>query len=619
MRDIGCRVIHVMWIAWLSKWFGASGEVRVSGDVHDKLAGMMEAGALEPYLRYIRFPRFKNIREGTQINFDHPITALVGPNGTNKTAILRAIQGCPDYENLGNYWFATSLDPISDEDRHRFIHGYFAPSAGRVVEVVKTRIKRDKNPDYFEPSRPLIVDGMDRMPPLVEGKGVPSDRVQTRWKAIRKKVEYLDFRSELSAYDKFFFHSPPSVGGASIAERKNRVRRRATRMVMALGDLRRHDIWSRVQRIVKPARFASPEQVKVISEILGRVYTSIEVLEHRYFYVEGVTVRLKTSDLEYSEAFAGSGEFAVARLVMKVMEAEDRSLILLDEPEVSLHPGAQRNLMSFLADQAKVKKHQIILSTHAPEIIRDLPPAAIKVLHSNESDGRVELVGQESNPSEAFFRLGVNLQKTKTVYVEDLLAVAIVKKAIRPLGQAANMQVDILPLPGGASGIRTKFIPSFALAGKSDSLVLLDGDQRPEMDCPEPGEVQEGLLEKTADVIAGGRVQIFPDGHKGASSADSKSAQLRLVLEWYRLNVDYLPGMVPEELLVEMAGEGLDGVDAKVFWKNKASSSLGLREWEGVTASDILTEQQRELAKVDDDCAELVSIRSRVQKFLEGS
>ncbi|MEU4517826.1 AAA family ATPase [Amycolatopsis sp. NPDC024027] len=590
----------------------------MSGDAHDKLARMMEAGALEPYLRYIRFPRFKNIREDTQINFDHPVTALVGPNGTNKTAILRAIQGCPDYENLGNYWFSTSLDPISDEDRHRFIHGYFAKSAGQIVEVVKTRIKRDKNPDYFEPSRPLIVDGMERMPPLVEGKGVPADRVQTRWKAIRKKVEYLDFRSELSAYDKFFFHSAPNLGGASVGERKNRVRKRAARMVLALGDGRRSDNWFQMQRILKPARFASEEQVKVISEILGRVYTSIEVLEHRYFNVEGATVRLKTNDLEYSEAFAGSGEFAVARLVMKVMEAEDRSLILLDEPEVSLHPGAQRNLMSFLADQAKLKKHQIILSTHAPEIIRDLPPSAIKVLHSNENDGRVELVAQRSDPSEAFFRLGVNLQKAKTIYVEDLLAVAIVKKAMRPLGQAANIQVEILPLPGGASGIRTKFIPSFALARKSDSLVLLDGDQRPDIDCPEPDEIQEANLEETANKIAGGEVRIFPDGHKGDSSAASKSAQLRLVLEWYRLNVDYLPGMVPEELLVEMAGESLGDVDAKVYWKHRTRSSLGLEEWEAVTASEILAEQRRELAKVDDDCAELATIRSRVQNFLEG-
>lgn len=59
--------------------------------------------------------------------------------------------------------------------------------------MVKARIKRGGNPDYWETSRPLEWAGMKKL------KG------NARHKPIKMKVVYLDFRSELSAFDKFFY------------------------------------------------------------------------------------------------------------------------------------------------------------------------------------------------------------------------------------------------------------------------------------------------------------------------------------------------------------------------------------------------------------------------------
>ena len=161
-------------------------------DVQAQLASMWGAKAFEPYLHHIRFPLFRNLEEGLSIEFSHPITAIVGPNGTNKSSILRALQGCPDYENIGRYWFGTVLDVIGSGERHRFVHGRWSDSAGAVVEVMKTRIQRrgkktSTDPDYFEPSRPILGDGMARMPMIV-GQTIPPDRTATRWKAIDKQV-----------------------------------------------------------------------------------------------------------------------------------------------------------------------------------------------------------------------------------------------------------------------------------------------------------------------------------------------------------------------------------------------------------------------------------------------
>lgn len=314
---------------------------------HDTLAQMWNARKFEPQIHHIRFPRFRNLEDGLVIEFGHPITAIVGANGTNKSSILRALQGCPDYENIGKYWFGTALDVIKPNERHRFIHGRWSPSAVEIVEVLKTRIQRKagdtQDPDYFEPSRPIVGDGMATMPPL--GKKAPApDRTLTRWKAIDKEVVYVDFRAEISAFDKYFHHHDYKARRAdpqrreALASRKSLIRERSVR-VRRLFDRKTPSYKPGGKEwVVEPARKLRTAEVKAVGSILGREYKSIEVLAHRGFDVIGTTARLTTSDFAYSEAWAGSGEFAAIQVVTAVMNANAKSLILLDEPEVRSTP-----------------------------------------------------------------------------------------------------------------------------------------------------------------------------------------------------------------------------------------------------------------------------------------
>lgn len=582
--------------------------------VHDDLLGMLGAGVFEPYIRHIRFPRFRGLRDGTRINFDHPVTALVGPNGTNKTAILRALQGAPLNANLGQYWFSTNLDPIKAEDRHRFIYGYLAKSVGEVVEVVKSRIVRENDPDYFEPARPILQDGMSKMPPITKGTPMPADRVLTRWNPIRKNVVYLDFRSELSAYDKFFYHVPHR-NDATLSEKKNHIRRRAIKLTQALLVKASSDTYFKRERIVKPYSSMTPAQVSAISTIIGRKYDSIDIIVHNYFDVVGATVVLKSYGLQYSEAFAGSGEFAVVMLVKAITEAEPNSLILLDEPEVSLHPGAQRQLMAFVARQAKAKRHQVVISTHSPAIVGELPASAIKVFLRNDTDGRVELLGQHTEPVDAFFRLGVDANTKWTVYVEDRLAVAIVKAAVRLLGEGPNSRLEVAVLPGGAGSIKSQFIPNLALTDRTRCLVMLDGDQRPNPPQAHPDTVPDGALEAAWNSACAVKITLPLDG-SSAGAGSQKAQQLRKLLEWTYHNLDFLPGLNPETLLLDMEGSKNNPQNGKDVWVRRTAESLNLASWERPTAQDILQEQLRALGKIPDDCEAFVEIRKRVEAFL---
>lgn len=170
-----------------------------------ELRTLLDKGKLEPYIRHIRFPQYKNVLPFTQIEFTFPITALVGANGTNKSSLLKALYGAPGSNNLGNYWFSTEIDPILEGNDYPncFVYGYLNSHTKETVEVLKTRVRKENDPDYWEPSRPIKRYGMNAMPDL---DLKDSHRSQTRWKAITKKVELIDFRHALSAFDRYFYH-----------------------------------------------------------------------------------------------------------------------------------------------------------------------------------------------------------------------------------------------------------------------------------------------------------------------------------------------------------------------------------------------------------------------------
>lgn len=182
--------------------------------------------------------------------------------------------------------------------------------------------------------------------------------------------------------------------------------------------------------MIKKSITLSKPELQAICAILDRDYDEIKVIKHSFFSQGGYTAQLKQSSLKYTEAFAGSGEFAVIRLITAIANAPHKSLILLDEPEVSLHPGAQEKLLSFLSEQVILKKHQVVFTTHSPTLINKLPPQAIKVLALSASS-QVILASQESLPSEAFLYIGEPVNESKKIVVEDRLAKEVVKKSLR--------------------------------------------------------------------------------------------------------------------------------------------------------------------------------------------
>ncbi|OOV88541.1 AAA family ATPase [Oceanospirillum linum] len=580
------------------------------------LEQLKKSKKLEPYINYIRFPCFKNLEAGTRIDFDFPLTVIVGQNGTNKSSVLRAIQGCPKDYSLGSFWFSTDLDPISGEGENqpRYIYGYFQGDAKRDVEVIKKRARRaypnskEINPDYWEPDRPRISDGMEAMPP-VEDEDNLIGRSKTRWELMVKNVVFLDFRSEISSYDKFFYHG--ELGRRiSFKSKQDFIRKKSVFLKKVVDqNLQSKTLYRGKKEQVSKNEELSPAKCAVISEILGRDYVSIRLVEHCFFGMDGSSVILQSNALQYSEAFAGSGEFAVVMLVQKILSAPQMSLIILDEPEVSLHPGAQTRLVAFLIDEIRKNKHQIVVGTHSPFIVKGLPKKAIKTLFNDNETGKVRSL-RETHPEEAFFHLGSSSDAKYRIFVEDALAAEFVLRALRLKGEATFKLFEVVFMPGGAGDLRQSFVLPEALSNGCKSLFILDGDEgsRTNICQSKMQDIPDNQLDQVIQDLSNGQQIKFPkDGGNDPDIEKNLTKYKRQFCKFFLEYMSFLPGNgTPEQFILEnlkedpFEGTGISpDPDAKAKFRQLTQHLLGKEDFEDVSSSEIFSTQKMYLAKLD--------------------
>jgi len=520
------------------------------------------------YITHIRFPRYKNIVDGARVDFTFPVTALVGANGSGKTSVLNALYGAPAGKSTGQYWFSTEVDPIEEGEGSpsRFIYGHRHSGLKLIVETRKARVRKVRNgrpdPNYWEPTKELSSDAMAT--PLLQAGKKYAGRSKDRWNPVARQVLYINFRKELSAFDKYFYFGKEPVaktGGAGkavrrIASKKDQVRHDAVLLsrVIASGDT--SELYFK-RKIATENRLLTPTELSMVSYVLGREYEEARWIRHRLFKGDGgLSIVFKTKYGRYSEAFAGSGEVAVTSCIVQVLKAKRGTLILLDEPEVSLHPGAQERLLAFLANRARTRQLQVVFSTHSPHLIDALPNDAIKAFHQLD-DGRFAVI-PSTHPYAAFRRLGVSGGNSIRVIVEDRLARDVVIQALMSFPDQAERDVfNVEYLTGGADAILAYQIPVL-LDAPGHTLVLLDGDKKRVAEYPDPNTIpatEDKNLAAKIKEVTGVEPKFTVDGNAGVPNAAQLTQVRRQYLAWIRKNVDFIPTLCPEELVLRAGGK----------------------------------------------------------------
>ncbi|MBC2482529.1 ATP-dependent nuclease [Clostridium saccharobutylicum] len=514
----------------------------------NKIDKMLSNGKFYNYIEYMVFPHYKNLEPNSRIELNFPMTILIGKNGSGKSSTLHAFYGAPKGYSTGEYWFSTNIDPIvetGDSERNRYFYGYKENSKSYIKEVRKARIKRSESNikkadlDYWETTRPSITDGM-----------IPLSDKNSRNNPVVKDVIYVDFRGEISAFDKYFYFFEPRNG------KKQDYLRKHSKFLSKIfdGDDARYGRYPD-NKLFDKLIIMEKKHIEIINKILGKNYIEIKMVKHKVYEKWGTSIFVKTGfKSTYSEANSGSGESAIIKLVYKIMNAKPFSLILLDEPEVSLHPSAQLRLKAFLLNEIINKKHQIVISTHSPVLIQEMPKESLKLFETNIT-GKFSITNGVTT-QEAFYNIEDDVSDKKTIICEDISAKILLEKVLTKIRKIQYF--NVIYVHGGAETIITKYLPVFATNDdfQKTMYIVLDGDKNYEkrydieslsLSVLESATTLEEYFKESTNCVINGYI----DGNKGHGREDQKIDVYKQSIKYHYNNVYYLPSKsIPEVIIL---------------------------------------------------------------------
>ena len=118
-------------------------------------------------------------------------------------------------------------------------------------------------------------------------------------------------------------------------------------------------------------------KLSVFDDIYDRINTFLRIVNERLLYKrvsvsqDGLKVSSHGGSALELEALSSGEQHEIVLLFDLLFETEPNSLILIDEPELSLHVAWQRGMLKDLQGIAELSDFRAILATHSPQIIND--------------------------------------------------------------------------------------------------------------------------------------------------------------------------------------------------------------------------------------------------------
>jgi predicted ATP-dependent endonuclease of OLD family len=327
----------------------------------------------------------KNIRAiNTEIDLAFPVTVISGTNGSGKTTVLQ-ICSTAYSKNVGGKYYTL---------------GYW----------IKTGFTGE-TPAIQEPAE-ITFSFWDESPAL---KFYHSDK-RNRWEYPRRKKAERNVE---------FFKISDFVPRIEKRDKVNTAR-------------------SKIE--IKNSEEIDSNIVQSISRVLSISYE--QASEHSVGTSKNTWIEIlptvKRDNIIYSESHMGAGEQKVVRLIQDLEKLPKKSLILLEEPEITLHPDAQRGLAWYLMTLSCRQGHQIIVTTHSPEIFETFPKQA-RILLLRDKNG----VQCLSNVPylKAARELSSSVKTNKDIIlVEDIVAQAFLTEIFQRHDRSLLEQSSIVPV-----------------------------------------------------------------------------------------------------------------------------------------------------------------------------
>lgn len=246
--------------------------------------------------------------------------------------------------------------------------------------------------------------------------------------------------------------------------------------------------------------------VDLVKFVLPQVsWISVEPFQNQnWIKVWSVPKETMRSDLAIPLSESGTGVGQVLAILYVAMTSNQPRVILIDEPQSFLHPGASRRLIEVLK---RFSHHQYIISTHSPSIVAAANAGSILIARS--IDGRTHIESTSLDDQAAvgrfFQEIGVRLADVfgmdSVLWVEGATEEVAFPKLLRHLGLMTGTAVIGIRNTGDLEGrdARKIFEIYRRLSGKATILppalaFVLDAEARNEQQKTELMNMAEGLL-----------------------------------------------------------------------------------------------------------------------------
>jgi predicted ATPase len=248
-----------------------------------------------------------------EVDFKFPIVAFVGENGIGKSTFLKAAL-CAFKNTSGFDFYPSKMFMNTQWDR--------SATAGAVIEYT-------------------VIQGDPNHPVSLKWKKTNDWGFSPRRKKPKRNVFFLDISRTLPL--------DATAGYAKIAKLSNIEVGKSTEL--------------------------STDSIKEISYILGVKYEKGRFTNTNIGNGKEVGLLTKSCG-EISQFHQGAGEDEILDIFKLLQNIPMQSLLVIDEVENSLHPLAQRRFIKYLITLCRQKKLQIIISTHSPFVLEELPDIA---------------------------------------------------------------------------------------------------------------------------------------------------------------------------------------------------------------------------------------------------
>jgi ABC-type lipoprotein export system ATPase subunit len=201
--------------------------------------------------------------------------------------------------------------------------------------------------------------------------------------------------------------------------------------------------------------------------VLNRQYS--EYNSHNYNARNKKFIGVRHNNISYSSLSMGAGEQRTFKILDTVFRAENYSLIIIDEIDLTLHTEALNRLIEIIVARASAKNLQIVFTSHREEITQRMD---INIRHIHQI-GTHTICFNETNP-DCISRLTGNQIRPLEIFVEDDLAEVTVQKVIEELQIRRHCSIKRYGAIDNSFSLATgMFLKGENLA---NILILLDGD-----------------------------------------------------------------------------------------------------------------------------------------------